>query len=35
MESTTFESRVIHGKGIAKKSLGFPTANLEVTHHIE
>ena len=26
---------VIHGKGIARISLGFPTANLEVTHQIE
>ena len=28
-------SEVIKGKGIAKKSLGFPTANLRVTHEIE
>lgn len=35
MERVFFESEVIHGKGIAKKNLGFPTANLKVTHAIE
>ena len=25
----SFESEVIHGKGIAKSTLGFPTANLK------
>lgn len=26
-----FDSVVIHGKGIAKKQLGFPTANINMT----